>query len=189
MAEVLLQRTRAKNVVPVFLEFISKYPTPSDLANTQLYEIEELIYPLGLKWRAPLIHNLGKELANRNGKLSNSLDELLTLPAIGQYAASAWLSFHGQKRGVIIDANVVRLIGRLLDKPINGETRRKKWLKKTADVLTPQKNWKEYNYAILDFTMKICVKIPLCSDCPIGSLYCLFGRKILSMEVERVDDK
>jgi A/G-specific adenine glycosylase len=179
VAEVLLQRTRAKNVVPVYLTFVEKFKHPTDLHRVDLKQIEDLIYPLGLKWRAPLIKNLGMELAARDGIVPDNLEELLLLPAVGTYAASAWLSFHGNKRAVIIDTNVVRLICRLIDVPMDGETRRKKWLIQTADLLTPRKAWKDYNYAVLDFTMQICTKIPKCPICPLLK-YCAFGRKSIS---------
>lgn len=160
------------------MEFISKFQTPAKLAKTSLVKIEKLIYPLGLKWRAPLIKNLGKELANRQSVVPDNLDELLLLPAVGPYAASAWLSFHGQKRAVIIDTNVVRLICRLIGQLMDGETRRKKWLIELADFLTPRNNWKQYNYAVLDFTMQICTKNPKCPECPLRN-YCQYGQEKL----------
>jgi A/G-specific adenine glycosylase len=179
LAEVLLQRTRAKNVVPVYLKFIARFPEPADLAAEDLATIEQIIYPLGLKWRAPLIKKLGQELAFRNATVPDHLDELLKLPAVGTYAAAAWLSFHGYKKAVIIDANVVRLICRLVGEPMDGETRRKKWLINLADLLTPYRNWKQYNYAVLDFTMQICTKKPKCPICPLLK-YCRFGQEVIS---------
>lgn len=179
VAEVLLQRTRAKNVVPVYLALVAKFKRSVDLGSAPLNQIEDLIYPLGLKWRAPLIKKLGMKLAARDGIVPDSQDELLSLPAVGPYAASAWLSFHGNKRAVIVDTNVVRLICRLVDVPMDGETRRKKWLIRTADLLTPHRAWKDYNYAVLDFTMQICTKNPKCPICPLLK-YCSFGQKTIA---------
>lgn len=179
LAEVLLQRTRVISVVPVYDQFVSKYPEPHDLAKASLEEIETLIYPLGLRWRAPLIKQLAETLS-KLGYVPNSLDELLELPAVGPYAAAAYLGFHGGKRAVIIDANVVRWLCRLVDRPYDGETRRKKWLIDLANDVTPSRNWMEFNYAVLDFTMQICAKVPRCSICPIGPSLCLTGQKNLS---------
>jgi A/G-specific adenine glycosylase len=179
LAEVLLQRTRVSSVVSVYQQFISKYPEPYHLARASIKEIEELIYPLGLRWRAPLIKKLGEELESRGGVVPDSLQELLELPAVGPYAAAAYLGFHGGKRAVIIDANVVRLLCRIVDKPFDGETRRKKWLIMLADAVTPNNKWTEFNYAMLDFSMQICAKIPKCDVCPIGPALCLTGRKNL----------
>jgi A/G-specific adenine glycosylase len=179
LAEVLLQRTRVASVVPVYKHFVSKYPEPADLAKASLEEIETLIYPLGLRWRAPLIKQLSEALS-QSDDMPDSLEGLLNLPGVGPYAAAAYLGFHGGKRAVIIDANVVRWLCRLVDRPYDGETRRKKWLIELADEVTPNKNWTEFNYAVLDFTMQICGKVPRCSVCPIGPALCLTGQKILT---------
>jgi A/G-specific adenine glycosylase len=175
------------SVVGVYHQFISRYPDPHQLAEASIKEIEVLIYPLGLRWRAPLIKKLGEELAKRDGIVPDSLEELLDLPGVGQYAAAAYLGFHGGKRAVIIDANVVRWLCRLVDKPYDGETRRKKWLIQLADAVTPTRRWAQFNYAVLDFTMQICAKAPKCVVCPIGPAQCLTGRKILKEAGETND--
>ena len=170
IAEILLQRTKADSVVPVYHNFIARFSTPEKLSRASVTSIEKVIYPLGLRWRAPLLKALGKELAHRNGEIPLDLDQLRTLPGVGTYVAAAWLGFHGGRRAFIVDANVVRLFCRLVAAPADGETRRKKWLISLADQLTPQKTWKVYNYAILDFTMQICRKKPACSLCPLNTL-------------------
>ena len=174
IAEILLQRTRANNVVPVYSEFIKIFPTPVDLANASVDEIEKVIFSLGLRWRAPLIQRLGIQLTQLEGKIPREKAELLKLAGVGPYVAAAWLSFHGSKRGTIIDANVVRFICRLIDQPMDGETRRKKWLLEIVENMTPIRAWKSYNYAILDFTMQICSKRPKCEICPIGYKHCKY---------------
>jgi A/G-specific adenine glycosylase len=175
IAEVLLQRTRARNVVPVYDEFIRAFPTPRSLGAAPVETIEAIIYPLGLRWRAPWLKKLGAALDQRHGQVPRNLDELMQLPGVGVYAASAWLSFHGGQRAVIIDANVVRWLCRLIGQPMDGETRREKWLIDLADRVTPPRAWKAYNYAALDFTMELCATKPKCDRCPIGPSRCVTG--------------
>jgi A/G-specific adenine glycosylase len=177
IAEILLQRTRANNVIPVYETFIRHFPTPEKLAEASVEDIEAIIYPLGLRWRAPLLKKLGESLVQTHGEIPRSYEKLLELPGVGPYVASAWLVFHGGGRSVIIDANVVRWLCRLVDQPMNGETRRKKWLIALAEKMTPAENNKEYNYAVLDFTMEVCGLIPGCAECPIGANFCLYRRK------------
>lgn len=176
IAEILLQRTRAKNVVPVYKRFVEAFPEPNDLALAPLKNIRRIIQPLGLRWRAPLLKKLGRELRNCRGRVPGNLNDLVKLPGVGNYAAGAWLGFHGGSRAVIIDANIVRWICRLINEPKTGETRRKKWLINTAEKLTPRRSWKDYNYAVLDFTMNICGVTPKCEQCPIGSQICQYAR-------------
>jgi A/G-specific adenine glycosylase len=177
IAEVLLQRTKANNVVPVYESFFEHFPSPEKLAQASEEEIQNVIYPLGLRWRTPLLKKLGEQLVQVQGELPDTLEGLLELHGVGAYVAAAWLGFHGGKRSVIIDANVVRWVCRLVDRSMDGETRRKKWLIELADKLTPEKNWKEYNYAVLDFSMEICTKKPQCLECPLGPAICLYRRK------------
>lgn len=175
VAEVLLQRTRASSVVPVYVRFCEFFPTPRDLAEAPSGTIEDVIRPLGLRWRAPLLKQLGSRLAELSGNPPTSLTELKALPGVGTYAASAWLGFHGGRRAVIVDSNVVRWLCRIGNRTFNGETRRKKWLLQIADALTPVRDWKAYNYAVLDFTIQVCSRVPQCAACPFVSNLCLHG--------------
>lgn len=186
IAEILLQRTKAKSVVGVFNRFIATYPTPAGLAAASTEKIGEIIYPLGLKWRAPLLKQLGERLDALGGTPPETLAELLSLPAVGPYAAAAYLSFHAKRHGTIIDANVVRWLCRMVDRPMDGETRREKWLIALAESLTPKRKAGEYNYAILDFSMQICAKRPKCEQCPIGPKYCAYAQQTLKFNRDRL---
>jgi A/G-specific adenine glycosylase len=177
---VLLQRTRATSVASVYQQFVFAFATPSELARAPLQQIEKLLYPLGLRWRAPLIKKLGQALDARGGNPPDSLPELITLPGVGPYAAAAYLGFHTRERAVIIDANVVRLLCRLIGYEYDGETRRKQWLLDFADKMTPHQNVKRYNYGILDFTMQICTTRPKCEQCPVGPTLCTHGQRVLN---------
>lgn len=180
IAEILLQRTRARNVEPVYERFICRFNSLDELAAASVEDIEEVIHSLGLAWRAARLRDLGKGLLRSGGRIPNTVEDLKKLPGVGEYVASAWLSFHGGVRCKIVDANIVRFICRLLGKPMDGETRRQEWLHTIAEDLTPRRNWKTYNYAVLDFTMKICGTRPLCKACPIEIRLCSFGRGKLS---------
>ncbi len=180
IAEILLQRTRAPNVIPVYAAFLQTFPTPGHLAVATVEAIEGVIYPLGLRWRAPLLQQLGAALVALDGAIPTELEALLALPGVGPYAAAAWLSFHGGGSSVLIDANIVRWLGRLVDMPVDGETRRKQWLIDLATRLTPPEDNRAYNYAALDFTMEICAKVPACARCPIGAAWCAYGRRVLA---------
>jgi A/G-specific adenine glycosylase len=177
IAEILLQRTRADNVVPIYRSFIETFKNPLDLATAPVEKIEQIIYPLGLKWRAPLLKKLGEYLVLNENNIPDEIEKLKKIPGVGDYAAAAWLGFMGGKRSVIVDANIVRFICRITGNKMDGETRRKKWLKDIADLITPEKNWKNFNYAILDFTMLVCKKKPDCISCPINIEFCTFIRE------------
>ena len=171
VTEVFLQRTRASQVVPVFNKFRRKYRSASQFAEANEAEIAELIAPLGLRWRAPLLHRLAEELGARQGRIQREQQVLERLPGVGPYAAAAVLGFHTDQRAVIIDANVVRVLCRLVGRPYDAETRRKAWLKSFADELTPPRAFRGYGYSVLDLASKVCVEpIPQCHQCPLRTL-------------------
>lgn len=174
MAEVLLQRTRADQVVPVYEQFAAKYSEPALLAREKPEEFDRVVRPLGLHWRAPLMLQMARQLEVTSGP-ADDMEELLALPGVGPYAAAAFLSMHRNVRAPIVDANVVRLLGRLLGFPFDGETRRKRWLIELVELLTPRREFRDYNFAILDLSMTICRSRPACADCPIRSFPCRFA--------------
>lgn len=52
--------------------------------------------------------------------------------------------------------------------PYGAETRRKRWVTELADALTPKRVFRDYNYAVLDFTMLVCrPRNPRCDICPV----------------------
>lgn len=158
--EILLQRTAADQVLPVYTDFISKYKTPEEFIHSP----ENIFKSLGLIWRYKIFINLCSHLINLK-HIPDSREELLRLPGVGTYVASAFRSLHSEQRDFIIDSNIVRLYGRYFGFETDGETRRKKWFIELADRLTPAKKFKEYNYGLLDFTRQICKNKPDCAHC------------------------
>jgi len=170
IAEVMLQRTQAKQVIDVYKKFCSLYPSPFDAAADDPEKIRELLRPLGLRWRTEKVLELIKYLSYIGNNIPHDFEQLLCLPGIGSYAASAYLSFHADVRMPIIDSNVVRLWGRVFGFETDSETRRKKWFIDIIDKITPEKDFKDFNYAILDLTLDICKTKPLHYLCPLASI-------------------
>lgn len=171
VAEVLLHRTRAAQVVPVFERLRRKYRSASAFGRATASEIEELARPLGLRWRGRLLRQLASDLGELRGRLPLELDDLQRLPGVGPYGAAATLSLHANRRAVIVDANVVRVLCRLVGMSWDAETRRKAWIWVLADRLTPEHDFRAYNYALLDLAMTICRPgKPRCSSCPLTDL-------------------
>ena len=178
VTEILLQRTRALQVVPVFEKFRNRYPTVQDFSNASRDEISELIKPLGLRWRAPLLYDLAQLINETSGQVPLDEKTLQQWPGVGPYVSSATLSLHANRRAVIIDSNVVRVLCRVVGQPYDGETRRKRWLRELTERLTPRAGSREYNYALLDLATAVCrPSEPLCGECPLESI-CLSSGEV-----------
>lgn len=179
VAELLLQRTRASQVEPVFLQFRDLYPTAAALVAAGPAAAQRVTAHLGIHWRGPLLFELAKVMARSHGQPPESLAELERLTGIGPYTAAAWLSLHRGKRAVLIDSNVSRWLSRLTGRPYQRDPRHVAWLHQLAGQLTPPRVHADYNYAVLDFTITICVpRQPRCGECPIRP-YCEHGRNTL----------
>ncbi len=181
--EVLLQRTRATQVVPAFEILRDRFPAPGAVADAPFTAIQDLFTPLGLRWRARYFHDMGRHL-DALGVIPANEAALLAVPAVGPYAAAAFRSLHLRRRAVIVDANIVRWLGRVFGFTTDGETRRKPWLIALADRLTPSIGVREYNYALLDLTMTVCGARPRCADCPLSGAGCAHARGVASGSVD-----
>jgi len=172
VAEIMLQRTNADQVLPTYIEFCEKYPEPAEfvkVSNPRVFQ------HLGLHWREKYLSLLATILTNK--AIPDTKSELKKLPGIGDYVAAAYLSMHLNLRATIVDSNVVRLYGRYFGFDTDGETRRKKWLRELAETLTPRRTYRDFNYALVDFTRSICLPKPRCPDCPLRRK-CRFANRL-----------
>jgi A/G-specific adenine glycosylase len=188
VAEFLLQRTRASQVEPAFLELRARFPSARALADGGQAASEGVTEKLGLHWRGPLLAKIAQSVAELGGVPPEDESRLRGLTGVGMYTAAAWLSLHRGIRATIIDANVVRWLSRMTGLPYNRDPRHLQWVQRLADGLTPQRAFRDYNYAVLDFTMAVCTpRCPQCGKCPLLEL-CLLGTsgvKTASIESNR----
>lgn len=176
LAEFLLQRTRASQVEAVYAEVRERFPTPQDLVEAGAHGISEITRRLGLHWRGALLLEVARTVAESGGTPPETRSDLLMLGGIGTYTAAAWLSLHRGKREPIIDSNVTRWLSRMTGLPYNRDPRHLSWVKELAERLTPRRAFRDYNYAVLDFSMSICApRIPHCDRCPL-SKNCRYAR-------------
>lgn len=176
IAEFLLLRTRADQAASVFESILRHYPDARSLGDAPEDHLSELIASLGLHWRRPLFVQLARAIAERDGDIPTTVGELRELPGVGPYVAAATAALYGGNRAAIVDANIVRLLCRLMGQEYDGETRRKRWLLDLADRLTPEVEFRAYGYAALDLSMQVCrPRQPSCAECPLVDL-CVTGR-------------
>lgn len=169
MAEILLQRTRAAQVVPVYLEVRRVLPTPRAFVEAGVRKVRQVIRPLGLAWRAKFLVRQSRALIeDHGGRVPSDPEALRTLPGVGPYSAAAYEGFHLRKRSPILDSNLVRLYGRLFGHPTGPETRRSRLFSAIAERMTPPGESRRFNYALLDFTRTVCKPTPVCKGCPLS---------------------
>ncbi len=177
ISEVLLHRTRAEQVVPIYSSFVGKYPNVLSLSTVPSTSIEKLIHSLGLRWRARLIHGMIETIVSEYvGRVPDRLEDLRSLPGVSDYIASAVCVFAYGLDETLLDTNTVRIIGRVFGIPVSDSSRRSNAFRKLYQTLRGNANSKEFAYAMIDLGSAICTaKNPECHRCPV-QLLCRFGR-------------
>lgn len=178
IAELMLQRTKADQVMAVYPSFLRRFPTPRALAAARLKDVEVFFRRLGLIWRAKKVKGLGDALVtNFNGRVPDNREGLLSLPGVGEYASDAVLASVYGENVAAVDANVCRIIGRLFGMEARGEARRDPEFREAAQRMVPEGRAKEFNWAMIDFAALVCAsKNPKCDKCPLLKL-CSFAKK------------
>ncbi len=175
IAEVMLQQTQLKVVIPYWNKWMKFFPTLSSLAEADLENLLMIWQGLGYYSRAKRIHQSSKILFEFVGKnrdqdpdsWPNQIDKWMSLPGIGRSTAGSIISSAFDLPTPILDGNVKRILSRLLAierKSIKDE--RKLW--EFSSLLIESLSPRDFNQALMDLGAIICTpKKPSCSSCPL----------------------
>ncbi len=168
IAEILLRRTQATQVLPVFTHFLEEFPDPAALANARAERIRELLWPLGLHWRAGDVIRLGREILERTGgRVPDDPDTLRSLPGVGDYVAATVRCFALGERAAVVDVNTARVVSRFFGIDSRGELRRNRQIIEVLERLVDRRHPREFNWALIDLAALVCrPRVPVCSKCP-----------------------
>ena len=174
VSEFMLQQTQVNTALSYYEKFIKKWPNLNSLAQANIEDVLTIWSGLGYYSRAK---NLLKTAiiirARYNGVIPNKYEDLISLPGIGEYTASAIISFAYGGFSLVIDTNIKRFINR-----INGinenDLVNKKLINEIGKKLFPKSNSGKFAQAIMDFSSDICKKRnPACIKCFLKN-YCKF---------------
>lgn len=172
VAEFFLTQTPGENVAAVYPDFLSRFPSLSELERTNVDDIEAAIEPLGFqRMRAEALSAIAEEY----DRLPGETEELVELPRVGPYVANATLCFAESRALPIVDRNVVRIYDRVFGEAFpNPPADRRSF---AEDVLPSDgETARTYNLALLDFGAAVCTKRnPDCRAC-FAADYCHYAR-------------
>ena len=183
VSEFMLQQTGVKTAIPYFENFIAKWPDISSLAKASENEILKYWQGLGYYSRGRNLLKTAQIInLDYNGIIPSNLDDLISLPGIGEYASAAIRSIAFDKKATVIDGNVKRVIARFF--ALNGKLKdNEKDISSLAKYLTPNKGNANYSQAIMELGALICrPKQSNCSDCVV-SRNCLSLKKGLVSKI------
>lgn len=176
IAEVMLHRTQAVQVVPVYTRFIECYPDVLVLSGATAIDLNEILSSLGLRWRIDLLKEMTTILMTQfGGHVPREKKALLSLPGVSDYIASAVRCFAWNLPEALIDTNTVRIAGRVCGLEVKDSSRRNSRFRKVIQAMLDPVKPRVYNYALLDHANQICAKRkPRCEKCSVFR-YCKGG--------------
>lgn len=135
------------------------WPTPADLASASQADVLQAWGHLGYPRRAVNLRRAAQKIVtDYAGHVPDTLEDLLALPGIGRYTASAVLSFAFHKRIAVVDTNIRRVIDRVFDghESLGGATKPADW--KRAEELLPRNPEDSvlWNKALMEIGATIC---------------------------------
>ena len=147
LLEMCLHRTKAEQVARVADELLSLGQTPdSFLDNSEM--LAPSLASLGLHWRSLNLVSAAEFVRDRlAGQIPDNWQELTAIPGVGDYIASAVLSFAFGRSSVLMDTNTQRIARRVLGGPDQPKWRLRLSLSERAGPKGANAQW---NQALLD---------------------------------------
>ena len=182
LSEFMLQQTQVATVIPYFNKFIKQIPNFHSLAKVENRKLLKLWEGLGYYSRARNLKKTGKiVIKNFNGKLPDNFEELITLPGVGNYTASAILAIAFNKPYIPLDGNIERVLKRYLYLKKQSEIQKENLIKK-KDIFGKSLRSSDYAQALMELGALICKpNNPVCSQCPVAESCKSYKKKDFSI--------
>ena len=172
VSEIMLQQTQVARVVPRLEAWLTRWPTPADLAAAPPAEAVRAWDRLGYPRRALALHAAATAIAEQHDNVvPRDVDALLALPGIGDYTARAVAVFAYGDRHPVVDVNVRRVLARaVLGEGEPGPAKAGVDLPLMESVLPDDRDdAAATNAAVMELGALVCVaRSPACDACPIA---------------------
>lgn len=171
VSEMMLQQTTVATVIPYFERWFKLFPTVGDLAKANIQDVLKAWQGLGYYARARNLHKAANIIVDKYGAVLPSDPQVIrSLPGFGPYSTGSVLSIAYDLPLTIIDANVRRVVMRLLS--LDGLADNKQDVKVEAYLrnVFPKKDAGDFNQALMELGALVCrSKEPLCLMCPVSA--------------------
>lgn len=190
LSEIILQQTRVQQGISYYERFVINFPTIERLAKAEEQQVLQLWQGLGYYSRARNLHKAAQIIQNEYGsKFPTTYADIIKLPGIGDYTASAISSFAFNEAQAVLDGNVFRVLSRIFNwsTPIDSAQGKKEFRQMAQEFLYVT-NPAEHNQAIMELGALICTpKSPSCAICPVAQ-FCT-GLKEKNIDILPVKSK
>jgi A/G-specific adenine glycosylase len=159
VSEVMLQQTQTYRVAPKYREFITRFPTFSDLARASVKDVVATWSGLGYNRRALFLQKSAQIIEHEyNGILPNKSEILITLPGIGKATAASICAFAFNMPTIFIETNIrtVYIHHFFAGRPQVTDAEIIPLVTQTID----EQNAREWYYALMDYGVMLKQTIP-----------------------------
>lgn len=169
ISEIMLQQTTVQAVIPYYIRWMEFFPDIETLSNAPLQKVLKAWQGLGYYQRAKNLHQAAKTiLKDFGGQVPQDHDDLKSLPGFGPYTTAAVLSIAFDKPFLTIDANIRRVLMRLLKLNEKATPKVDRDLQNRFTPLLPTRHAGNFNQALMELGSLVCrSKNPLCLLCPL----------------------
>lgn len=171
LSEIMLQQTTVGAVIAYFLKFIERWPDVHALAAAPTDDVMQAWAGLGYYARARNLHKCAKVVSGeRGGVFPDIIEDLKTLPGIGDYTSAAIAAIAFNKPATVVDGNVERVMARIfaVTEPLPDC---KPTLKALARILCENRSDRpgDFAQALMDLGATVCIpSSPRCMICPVS---------------------
>jgi A/G-specific adenine glycosylase len=177
LSEIMLQQTQVVTVLDYYPRFLQRFPDVASLAAAHLDDVLTLWSGLGYYSRARNLHRCAQAVVQDfGGRFPASAELLQTLPGIGRSTAAAVAAFCYGERVAILDANVKRVLTRVLGygKDLSVAAHERELWDRATELLPTTKlaqQMPRHTQAMMDLGATVCTtRKPACERCPLASL-------------------
>ncbi|MDZ5143237.1 HhH-GPD family protein [Microbacterium testaceum] len=172
VSEFMLQQTPVNRVVPHLEAWLTRWPTPTDLAASPPGDAVTQWANLGYPRRALWLHRAAVEIRDRHdGVVPRDVDALLALTGIGDYTARAVAVFAYGDRHPVVDTNTRRVLARAVEgRAQPGPPNRRDLEAMEAELPADIAEAAIVNAAAMELGAIVCTaRAPKCEACPLAA--------------------
>ncbi len=172
VSEFMLQQTPVSRVLPIWRDWVERWPTASATAAASPADVVRAWGKLGYPRRAKRLHECATVVARDHADVvPDDVDTLLTLPGVGSYTARAVACFAYHQPVPVVDTNVRRVVARVVHG--RADAAAPSTVRDHADVsalLPNDSSAHRFSAALMELGATVCTaRAPRCGLCPLSA--------------------
>ncbi len=171
VSEFMLQQTPVSRVLPIWCDWVVRWPTPSATAAASAADVVRAWGKLGYPRRAKRLHECATVIARDHGDVvPDDVDILLTLPGVGGYTARAVACFAYHQPVPVVDTNVRRVVARVVHGRADAATASAVCDHADVSAVLPKdSSAHRFSAALMELGAIVCTaRTPRCGLCPLS---------------------